>query len=79
MNLRQALAVSIIFLAARLRTPSGSPSPQTSGGQDQLVTLVDQIADRLADEVIGDGERLQAVRRAGFPIGPCNSSCPSAP
>ena len=30
MSFRQALAVSIIFWAARLRTPSGSPSPQTS-------------------------------------------------
>ena len=32
-NFRAALAVSIIFFAARLRTPSGSPSPQTSGGR----------------------------------------------
>jgi len=30
MKRRQALAVSIIFFAARLRTPSGSPSPQMS-------------------------------------------------
>jgi hypothetical protein len=30
---RAALAVLIIFCAARLRTPSGSPSPQTSGGR----------------------------------------------
>ena len=30
-------------------------------GQDQLVPLVDQVADRLADQVIGDGPDLQPV------------------
>ena len=33
MNLRHALAVLIIFLAALRRTFSGFPSPQTSGGK----------------------------------------------
>ena len=32
-NLAAARAVSFIFSAARCRTPSGSPSPQTSGGR----------------------------------------------
>src|SRR5208283_2248137 len=32
-NFRAAFAVEIIFLAARLRTPSGLPSPQTSAGR----------------------------------------------
>src|ERR1700743_461032 len=36
MKARQALAVSIIRWGARLRTPSGSPSPQTSGGRIDL-------------------------------------------
>src|SRR5688572_14449353 len=35
-NLRHALAVSIIFLAARFLTPSASPSPQTSFGRIAL-------------------------------------------
>jgi hypothetical protein len=55
--------VAIISSAARWRTPSGSPSPQTCGGQDGLVALVDAVADRLADEVVGDGEELQVVLR----------------
>ena len=33
---RAALAVRAILRAARLRTPSGSPSPQTSGGRMAL-------------------------------------------
>ncbi len=32
-NFRAALAVSFIFSAARWRTPSGRPSPQTSAGK----------------------------------------------
>ena len=32
-NLAAARAVSFTLSAARLRTPSGSPSPQTSGGR----------------------------------------------
>src|SRR5438270_52621 len=36
MNFRHAFAVSIIFFAARFRTPSGSPSPHTSAGRISL-------------------------------------------
>ena len=36
MNFRHALAVSAIRCAARRRTPSGSPSPHTSGGRMAL-------------------------------------------
>src|SRR4028119_2177028 len=38
-NFAAALAVSFIFSAALLRTPSGSPSPQTSGGRVALWRL----------------------------------------
>ena len=35
-SLEAALAVSFISSAARCRTPSGSPSPQTRGGKVAL-------------------------------------------
>ena len=46
---------------ALLARPSGLPSPQTCGGQDGLVPLVDVVANGLADEVVGDGPGLEAV------------------
>ena len=49
-----ARAVSLSLSAARWRTPSGSPSPHTSGGSDALVARVDAVADGLADEVVAD-------------------------
>ena len=64
MNLRQALPVSIISCGGALADAFGSPSPQTSG-QDGLVTFVDRVADRLADEVVGDGVGVEVVLRAG--------------
>ena len=55
-------AVSFISSAARWRTPSGSPSPQTCDGQDAAVPLVDRVvADGLALEVVGDRVDLEVV------------------
>ena len=51
-----------ISSAARWRTPSGSPSPQTRGADDGFVAEVDGvIADGLALEVVGDGPDLEVV------------------
>ena len=58
-----ARAVSLSFSAARWRTPSGSPSPHTSGGTHALVAAVDRVADRLADEVVADRPDLEVVAR----------------
>ena len=38
------------------------------GRQDGLVSFVNQVADRLADEVVRDGETSQAVVREQFPL-----------
>ena len=64
-------AVFIIASAARWRTPSGSPSPQTHGGQDVVVAFVDRVvADGLAGEVVGDREDLEVVLvQDGEPVG----------
>ena len=48
-------------LGSTLRTPSGSPSPHISGGQDRLVTRVDRVGDRLADQVGTDRPAAQPV------------------
>ena len=64
-----ARAVSFISLAARWRTPSGLPSPQIRGGQDALMAFVDRmVADRLPDQVVGDGVDRQVVLGEHLPL-----------
>ena len=60
-NAAAARAVSFMRSAARRRTPSGSPSPQTSGGRIAPMARVDRIADRLADEMVADRPAPEAV------------------
>ncbi len=60
-NAAAARAVSAISAAAGGRTPSGSPSPQIRAGRMRLVPFVDRVvADRLADQVVGDRPALRA-------------------
>src|SRR5229473_7815116 len=66
-NLAAARAVSIIFRAARWRTPSGSPSPPHVGGQDAFVPAIDRVANSLADQVIRDRPAVEAVALEDLP------------
>ena len=70
-NAAAARAVSASSAAARCRTPSGSPSPQIRAGRMRLVPHVDRVvADRLADQVVGDGPAAQPVlAQQGVPPG----------
>ena len=60
-NAAAARAVSFIRSAARVRTPSGSPSPQTSGGRTPLWRASIGIAHGLAHEVVADRPAPEAV------------------
>ena len=60
-SLAAARAVSLIFSAARWRTPSGSPSPQTSGGTTAWwrASIGSQTA--WPTQVVADRPDVQAV------------------
>ncbi len=58
-NCRAAWPPFIIFSAARWRTPSGFAVAPDVRRQDRLVPFVDQVAHRLADEMVGDGEAVR--------------------
>ena len=60
-NAAAARAVSFIRSAARCRTPSGSPSPHTSGGRIPWWRASIGSADRLADEVRSDRPAAEPV------------------
>src|SRR3954469_8536771 len=61
-RLRAARAVSFISSAARCRTPSGSPSPQTRAlTMPRCRSSIGSSQTALTVEVVGDGPDLQAV------------------
>ena len=61
-NFAAARAVSFIRSAARCRTPSGSPSPQSSGGRmPWWRASIGEVAHALANQVVADHVALQPV------------------